>query len=82
MKNNVYPCKAQFLYIKGSLRGSKLYRYAFVMAGMQRGSDKNIVLSVSALFSYDIRVLFSYYNYFLIYPHILLKAFVYRVFCQ
>ena len=28
-KNNVYPCKPQFYYIKG-LRGSKLYRYVFV----------------------------------------------------
>ena len=30
-KNNVYPCKPQFYYIKMSLRGSKLYRYVFVM---------------------------------------------------
>ena len=32
MKNNVYPCKPQFYYIKKwGLRGSKLYRYVFVM---------------------------------------------------
>ena len=31
MKNNVYPCKPQFYYIKWDLRGSKLYRYVFVM---------------------------------------------------
>ena len=31
MKNNVYPCKPQFYYIKGGLRGSELYRYVFVM---------------------------------------------------
>ena len=30
-KNNVYPCKPQFYYIKWGLRGSKLYRYVFVM---------------------------------------------------
>ena len=30
-KNNVYPCKPQFNYIKVGLRGSKLYRYVFVM---------------------------------------------------
>ena len=30
-KNNVYPCKPQFYYIKVGLRGSKLYRYVFVM---------------------------------------------------
>ena len=30
-KNNVYPCKTQFYYIKWGLRGSKLYRYVFVM---------------------------------------------------
>ena len=30
-KNNVYPCKPQFYYIKVGLRGSKLYRHVFVM---------------------------------------------------
>ena len=30
-KNNVYPCKPQFYYINWGLRGSKLYRYVFVM---------------------------------------------------
>ena len=32
-KNNVYPCKPQFYYIKVGLQGSKLYRYVFVMTG-------------------------------------------------
>ena len=31
-KNNVYPCKPQFYYIKVGFKGSKLYRYVFVMA--------------------------------------------------
>ena len=31
MKNDVYPCKPQFYYIKVGLRGSKLYRRVFVM---------------------------------------------------
>ena len=31
-KNNVYPCKPQFHYIKVGLRGSKLYRHVFVMS--------------------------------------------------
>ena len=30
-KNNVYPCKPQFYYIKGGLTRSKLYRHVFVM---------------------------------------------------
>ena len=30
-KNNVYPCKPQFYYIKVGFKGSKLYRYVFVM---------------------------------------------------
>ena len=30
-KNTVYPCIPQFYYIKVGLRGSKLYRYVFVM---------------------------------------------------
>ena len=30
-KNNVYPCKPQFYYIKWGLKGSTLYRFVFVM---------------------------------------------------
>ena len=30
-KNNVYPCKPQFYYIKVGFKGVKLYRYVFVM---------------------------------------------------
>ena len=30
-KNNVYPCKPQFYYIKVGFKGSTLYRYVFVM---------------------------------------------------
>ena len=29
--NNLYPCKPQFYYIKGGLRGSTLYGHVFVM---------------------------------------------------
>ena len=28
-KNNVYPCKPQFYYIKVGFKGSKLYRHVF-----------------------------------------------------
>ena len=31
MKNNVYPCKPQFNYIKLGFKGVKLYRHVFVM---------------------------------------------------
>ena len=31
-KNNVYPCKPQFYCIKVGFKGSKLYRYVFVMS--------------------------------------------------
>ena len=30
-KNNIYPCKPQFYYIKVGFEGSKLYRRVFVM---------------------------------------------------
>ena len=30
-KNNVYPCKPQFYYIKMGFKGVKLYRYVFVI---------------------------------------------------
>ena len=40
MKNNVYPCKPQFYYIKvGFKGGSKLYRYVFVMKIVSRFND-------------------------------------------
>ena len=29
-KNNVYPCKPKFYFIKVGLSGSKLYRYVFM----------------------------------------------------
>ena len=39
-KNNVYPCKPQFYYIKKwGLRGSKLYRRVFVMGSKLYRSD-------------------------------------------
>ena len=31
MKNNINPCKPKFYYIKVGFKGSKLYRYVFVM---------------------------------------------------
>ena len=34
-KNNVYPCKPQFYYIK--VRGSKLYRHVFVVNSLHAG---------------------------------------------
>ena len=33
-KNNVYPCKPQFYYIKVGFKGSKLYRHVFVMSNI------------------------------------------------
>ena len=30
-KNNVYPCKPQFYYIKVGFKGSNLYRHVFMM---------------------------------------------------
>ena len=30
-KNNVYPCKPQFYYIKVGFKGVKIYRHVFVM---------------------------------------------------
>ena len=40
-KNNVYPCKPQFYYIKVGFKGSKLYRYVFVM--IQRRKNVNVM---------------------------------------
>ena len=35
-KNNVYPCKPQFYYIKEGFKGVKYYRYVFVMPATSR----------------------------------------------
>ena len=35
MKNNVYPSKPQFYYIKVGFKGSKLYRYVYAMDDQQ-----------------------------------------------
>ena len=42
MKNNVYPCKPQFYFIKVGFMGSKLYRHVFVMNS--NGDFNNVVL--------------------------------------
>ena len=39
-KNNVYPCKPQFYYIKVGLRGSKLYRQVFGMERVNKPQTK------------------------------------------
>ena len=41
-KNNVYLCKPQFYCIKEGLRGSKLYRYVFVMATEKHTLDYDV----------------------------------------
>ena len=33
-KNNLFPCKPQFYYIKVGVKGSKLYMYVFVMSSL------------------------------------------------
>ena len=43
-KNNVYPCKPQFYYIKWDLRESKLYRCVFVMRFFVDRMKKHCIL--------------------------------------
>ena len=63
-KNNVYPCKPQFYYIKWGLRGSKLYRRVFVMnvtlAWTYFSEPENIDLRVVVFF-----VVFFFFFFFL-----------------
>ena len=47
-KNNVYPCKPQFYCIKVGLKGSKYFRYAFMMLSMVIPGHKQ------NMFSWDI----------------------------
>ena len=37
-KNNVYPCKPQFYYIKLGFKGSKLYRYVLCDAPLRQST--------------------------------------------
>ena len=44
-KNNEYPSKPQFYYIKVEFRGSKLYRHVFVMLVRTELLDMDIILN-------------------------------------
>ena len=48
-KNNVYPCKHQFYYLKVGLRGSRLYRHVFVM--VCHGLFAILILAIRKLYS-------------------------------
>ena len=51
-KNNVYPCKPQFYYIKGGFKGSKLYRQVFMTAHIvdcYRGGGGGVLQKVLSL---------------------------------
>ena len=49
-KNNVYPCKTQFYYIKVEFKGSKLYRHVFVMFSIAFVPKKRICHLIAALY--------------------------------
>ena len=42
-KNNVYPCKPQFYYIKVGFKGSKSYRSVFAMSYLKMSSAETII---------------------------------------
>ena len=46
-KNNVYPCKPQFYYIKVGFKGSKLYRRVFVMIQGKRQAGAGYIIDDS-----------------------------------
>ena len=41
-KNNVYPCKPQFYYIKVGFQGVKIIRRVFVMDSFDEKSDTGV----------------------------------------
>ena len=45
-KNNVYPCKPQFYYIKVEFKGVKLYMYVFLMHSSIKQEYQNKYCSV------------------------------------
>ena len=52
-KNNVYPCKPQFYYIKVGFKGVKLYRHVFVMAVLQISDVDIIFIMKTYLYNVD-----------------------------
>ena len=56
-KNNVYPCKPQFYYIKVGFKGSELYRHVFVMHAPSRFPVS--ILLKSSIFLKKIDILLS-----------------------
>ena len=68
-KNNVYPCKPQFYYIKVGLRGSELYRRVFVMPPAPEFVGEEVVYDylfsedlLKAPYSSKIEIFFLYKN--------------------
>ena len=57
-KNNVYPCKPQFYYIKVGFQGEILYRHVFVMPASQYDLNNDINTKSSSL---------SFYQYLVFY---------------
>ena len=52
-KNNVYPYKPQFYYIKVGLRGSKLYRHVFMMSWNAKFHYENTPIQIYWKFHYQ-----------------------------
>ena len=82
-KNNVYPCKPEFYYIKVGLRGSKLYWYVFVMIPQYKSvewlSSQKILLSIKIAGWILLLLGFSLYH-FLQRHHLTIKYFYPRLF--
>ena len=77
-KNNVYPCKPQFYYIKVGFKGSKLYRYVFVMITLihLHGLASSAITLWTGLFPIA-TCLVRFYNYYVFLDHLSIKwAFV------
>ena len=49
-KNNVYPCKPQFYYIKVGFKGVKLYRRVFVMLFLNFCPLRKYLMHVDIIF--------------------------------
>ena len=48
-KNNVYPYKPQFYYIKVGFKGVKLYRHVFVMVNIRKHPECNVENTATTL---------------------------------
>ena len=65
-KNNVYPCKPQFYYIKVGFKEAKIYRRVFVMTSSRKDGADCFYFFICLFFFYFINLfIFFFFCWFM-----------------